>query len=419
MTTPQTEPAGGLTNTAVVASATTDPAAGNDTATFASTSEASADLSLAKTTSPAPVVPGRDVTYTLTARNAGPSAASGVTVRDTLPTGVAHRSATSTAGSCAVDGQDVTCALGALAGGATATVTVVGRVDPDLVSRSTSNTATIAASTPVDPTASNNAATSTTETARSADVSVAMVATTPTVRAGEEATYRVTVGNAGPSSARGVVVTGQVPDGLEPVPGSSGGACTVVGRTVTCAIGTLAVDSPASLTFRARVLPSTPAGTISGTAFIGSTTADPQSGDNASVADLAVVTAADLAAASRLDGPLVAGSSATYVVSATNRGPVRRGCRDPDPDHPGGPHRGQRGPERRHVRRGRAAPSPAPPTGSPRTACSARGSSWPSRRRRPAASPPPSRSAPAPPTPSPATTRWRRRRRSPSRPTCG
>ncbi|SDT31847.1 conserved repeat domain-containing protein [Friedmanniella luteola] len=323
VTTPQTAPAGGLSNTAVATAATTDPAETNNTATFVSSTASSADLALTKTTSPSPVVPGRDVTYTLTASNAGPSAATGVVVDDTLPTGVTYASSTVPGGgSCTATGQAVACTVGTLAGGASATITLVGRVNADLVDRSTANTASVRATTPTDPTTSNNTATSTTEIARSADVGVTMVATTPTVRAGEEAGYRVTVNNAGPSTARNVVVTGQVPDGLEPVPGSSGGVCTVTGRTVSCAIGTLPVGSTANLTFRARVLPSTPAGTISGTASIGATTPDPNQADNASVAALEVVTAADVRATSSLSTDvLVAGGTATYTLTAANAGP--------------------------------------------------------------------------------------------------
>ena len=356
VSTPQTAPAGGLSNTATAAAETTDPAAANNTATFVSSTASSADLALAKTTSPSPVVPGRDVTYTLTASNAGPSAATGVVVTDRLPTGVTYRTSSFAGGrSCSVDGQDVTCTVGALAGNASVAITVVGRVSADLVDRSTSNTASVSAATPTDPTTSNNSATSTTETARSADVGVAMVATTPTVRAGEEATYRVTVTNAGPSTARSVIVTGQVPDGLEAVPGSSGGACTVTGRTVTCAVGTLPVDSSNALTFRARVLPSTPAGTIAGTASIGSTTADPNAANNASVADLVVVAEADVRASSSVSvDALVAGGTATYTFAATNAGPADASRVTLTSTLPAGLARRVGRAQHRHLHRGRA-----------------------------------------------------------------
>ena len=78
-----------------------DGAAGSDTATV--TVEAplpSADLSIAKSDAPDPALVGGSLVYTLTESNAGPTAADGMTVADTLPGGVAFVSATSTRGSC-------------------------------------------------------------------------------------------------------------------------------------------------------------------------------------------------------------------------------------------------------------------------------------------------------------------------------
>jgi len=48
----------------------------------------SADLSLTKTDAPDPVGVGNNLTYTLTAANAGPSDAQAVVVTDTLPANV-------------------------------------------------------------------------------------------------------------------------------------------------------------------------------------------------------------------------------------------------------------------------------------------------------------------------------------------
>ncbi|MDN5803832.1 MAG: hypothetical protein L0H26_04465, partial [Microlunatus sp.] len=282
VSTPDDFPGPTLDNTARVTS-DNDPESGNNTATFTSSTNPSADLAITKATSPSPLVAGGPVTYTLTVANNGPSAAQGVSVVDDLPAAVSLSSATATGGgggSCGNAGQRVTCSLGDVSGGATVTITIVGTIAPATAGRSISNTATVSSTTPADPTTSNNSATSTTEIGRSADVGVTLTALTPTVRAGEEATYRVDVINEGPSTALNVLVTGQVPDGMEPVTGSSGGACTVTGRTVSCAIGSLSPGATESLTFRALVLPSTPAGPIDGTAYIGATTPDPVPANN-------------------------------------------------------------------------------------------------------------------------------------------
>ncbi len=83
----------------------------------------SADLQLAKSGTPGTVTVGHNLTYTLTVRNNGPDAATGVTVTDTLPGGESLVSAAPSQGTCAA----TSCALGGLASGATATVTVVAR----------------------------------------------------------------------------------------------------------------------------------------------------------------------------------------------------------------------------------------------------------------------------------------------------
>ena len=84
----------------------------------------SADLSITKTDSPDPVSVGQTLTYTLTAKNNGPSNATGVKVTDNLPSGVTFQSATPSQGSCSQASGTVTCNLGNLANGASATVEI-------------------------------------------------------------------------------------------------------------------------------------------------------------------------------------------------------------------------------------------------------------------------------------------------------
>jgi uncharacterized repeat protein (TIGR01451 family) len=83
-----------------------------------------ADLSLTKADSPDPVLVGNQVTYTLNAANNGPSGSSAATVTDTLPSGTTFVSATTTQGSCSQAGGTVTCSLGGMAAGASATITI-------------------------------------------------------------------------------------------------------------------------------------------------------------------------------------------------------------------------------------------------------------------------------------------------------
>ena len=118
----------------------------------------SADLSITKADSPDPVTVGSELTYTLTVNNAGPDAAAGVTVSDTLPTTVTFVSATPSQGDPCTGTATVSCNLGTInaSGSATVTIKVTPTTDADL-----SNTAGVSSSTP-DPATANNSDTETT-----------------------------------------------------------------------------------------------------------------------------------------------------------------------------------------------------------------------------------------------------------------
>jgi subtilisin len=84
-----------------------------------------ADLSLVKADPPGRVPTGRNMTYTLTATNAGPDDAQSVVVTDDLPSSVTFVSGTTAQGSCNESAGTVTCILGTLAPGSSATVEIV------------------------------------------------------------------------------------------------------------------------------------------------------------------------------------------------------------------------------------------------------------------------------------------------------
>jgi len=125
-----------------------------------------ADLSVTKTDAPDPVKKDKLLTYTVTVRNGGPNAATGVALTDPLAAGVEVRSLKTTQGTCssAKAGTVVTvrCALGNMASGSSAAVTIVVKRLPV---GTLTNTVSVAAQSPADPNAGNNsAATSTTVT---------------------------------------------------------------------------------------------------------------------------------------------------------------------------------------------------------------------------------------------------------------
>jgi uncharacterized repeat protein (TIGR01451 family) len=117
-----------------------------------------ADLALTKSDSPDPVAVGNPLTYTITVQNNGPMAATGATVTDALAASeVEFVSATASSGTCQHQANTVTCTLGTLNAGTTATATIVVRPKK---AGTLSNTAQVAS--PEDNTPANNQETETT-----------------------------------------------------------------------------------------------------------------------------------------------------------------------------------------------------------------------------------------------------------------
>jgi uncharacterized repeat protein (TIGR01451 family) len=127
---------------------------------------AGADLSITKSGAPNPVVSGNRLTYTLSVTNNGPQDATGVTVTDPLPGNVHFNSVASTQGTCIRSATTkplpkngtITCSLGNLAHGASASITIVVTTTTP---RTLTNTATVVGNE-TDPNPLNNSSTATT-----------------------------------------------------------------------------------------------------------------------------------------------------------------------------------------------------------------------------------------------------------------
>ncbi len=153
-----------LGNNASVSSGTSDPNTENNSVVEETRVETSADVALTKEAAPDPVTAGNELTYTITATNDGPSDAQDVTVTDPLPAGTTFVSATPSQGSC-TGTTTVTCGLGTLTDGASATITLVVHVDPGTPGGTViTNTATVTSPQPevtaatADPADANNSA---------------------------------------------------------------------------------------------------------------------------------------------------------------------------------------------------------------------------------------------------------------------
>ena len=271
---------GTITNSVVITSGTYDGDTTNNTDTELTTVHAEADLAISKSDSPDPVIAGHSLTYTLVITNSGPSHASGVTVTDTLPAGVTFSSASSGC-TYGLGTHRVTCTLGILNNGATATATIVVTVGSSTRGMIT-NTATVTATT-TDPTPGNNTDSEETTVHAEADLGIITQSGDPEPGvAGRTLTYTLVYTNSGPSDAQDVYITRTLPTVV-----TYGGVVSevppIAGPTVTLpylAWYTPTLAAKVSGTIVLTVTVNTDVrGTASGVA-ISSSTRDPDPGSN-------------------------------------------------------------------------------------------------------------------------------------------
>jgi uncharacterized repeat protein (TIGR01451 family) len=287
-----------LTNTATATSAATDPTPGNNSASSTATVVTSADLSITKT-APAATTTGSNLTYLINITNSGPSDGAGVVLTDVIPPNTTFVSESQTGGpafTCtnpaAGAAGTVSCTLGSLPNGASASFNLVVNVQTSAPAGPLSNTATVSAAT-TDPNPANNSATATTTVAVAvADVSISKTAGAGPFGTGRPVTYTIAVANAGPTAATNVVVSDVLPAGTTftsatPTQGSCSGT-----TTVTCTLGTLAGGGSATISL-VVTLPAA-AGPVSNTATVTATEADPNPANNTSTATINAIPAANI-----------------------------------------------------------------------------------------------------------------------------
>jgi uncharacterized repeat protein (TIGR01451 family)/fimbrial isopeptide formation D2 family protein len=265
-----------------------------------------ADLAIAKVATAAQVQPGATAGYTLTVSNAGPSPAAGpVVVEDHLPGGWTVAAASGSGWDCVVDPSRasdrsfVRCIADTLAPGTAApAIALTATVPANAAAATVTNTATVSSDT-ADPVPANNSAAADVQLVPTANLALEKIGPTAAV-ASQSLTYQLVASNAGPSVASGIGVTDSLPAGTSFVGAvGTGWTCTppAAGQvTFTCALtGTLNPGTQApTVTVTVDTDPAAPA-SITNSATVSGTQADPDASDNTATAGTTLSRAIDLA----------------------------------------------------------------------------------------------------------------------------
>ncbi len=304
-----------LNNSVTVTSSQVDPNTSDNSANASTTvSIVTSDLVVAKSDMPDPVATGSALTYTLVVTNAGPFAASGVTLTDDLPSTVVFGSAST---ACGETSGVVTCTLGDIANGAGTAVTIA--VTAPGTAGVITNTATVGFGQH-DPYTNNNTIAEDTWIVAADTANLAVVkldALDPTV-AGDILTYTVVITNHGPATAANVTLSDTLPSEV----GLSASVAGCVGTDIlVCGLGNLAAGESMSVTL--PVTTPVLATTLLNAANVTSLQDDYDLSNNTATEETELILpGADLVVAKYDDpDPVIVDETLTYTVIVLNDGP--------------------------------------------------------------------------------------------------
>jgi uncharacterized repeat protein (TIGR01451 family) len=258
-----------------------------------------ADLAVTITYSPDSVTEGEILTYSLSISNSGPQAATDLILTNTLPDGANLVSSTPSIGACSGT-STITCVMGTLDNGATATVSIVVAVTG---LGTISNTATVTSNVS-DPSLGNNTATESTEvdailvgtdqtdavepspTADVVELQITQTTSPDTALVGETFTYLITITNSGSVQATEVAFTDVLPSNAKLVSISNDlGTCAGT-TTISCSIADLGAGSSAVISITVEL---EAAGTAVNTATVAANESETDTSDNSTTLSTPVI----------------------------------------------------------------------------------------------------------------------------------
>jgi uncharacterized repeat protein (TIGR01451 family) len=290
------------------------------------------DLSVVKTASPNPAIPGQDISYLIVVSNVGPSTSLATVIKDAMPAGLGTINwtcAASGASVCTANGSDDISDTATVAAGQRVTYTVTAHIDPNATGSLTNVAVATAAAGAKELTPSNN--TDRVIVALQPKVDVSLAKTGPTsVIAGEVVTWVITVSNAGPSDAPNTSVVDAIPSAIRNATwtcvasaGSTCGLSNGIGGISTTA--NLGASSKVTYTVSGTL---DPWSTITSLANTATENVDAAVADVPGANDTATVTStvqriADLSITkSSVPTTVIPGTPTQYTVTVTNTGPT-------------------------------------------------------------------------------------------------
>jgi uncharacterized repeat protein (TIGR01451 family) len=305
---------GTLSNTAVVAASNEYQADTEDNSSTARITVNCPNVTVLKTADKGTIDAGDPAAFTIVVTNEGPGTAKGVTLSDTLPSGVVW---SEDSAACSITAGVLTCNFGDLADGATRTVHVTGATDAADCG-TLSNTAVVAASNESVENVGDNSSTATI-TVNCPDISVTKTPDQGTVSAGDVIGFTIEATNNGDGIAHGVTVTDTLPS--EPglawtVDGANSDAgCSISNGALTCTWGDLAVGASKSVHITSPTTAAT-CGVVDNTAGM-TTSNDGSDSDEASV----TVDCPSIDIEKKADaGTVDAGEPIGFMIEVTNNG---------------------------------------------------------------------------------------------------
>ncbi len=306
-----------LNSAAIVAATQADPN-NEDNADKVGVTVRGVDISVVKSVSDSSPLEGDTIIYRIRVRNAGPDAATAVSILDALPPGVSF--VADSLGQGDYDPVTGRWNVGPLSPGSATVLAINASVDPGTAGNSIDNSAALEGADPTDINSSNDISSATIRV-RDVDLALAKSAGALRVDEGDALVYTVELINNGPDGADSVAVA-------EPIPAGTTFASAVPSRgaydpvTGIWSVGSVADGAAVTLTLTVSVNAGTGGTVLTNTASLLACVPEDRETSNNSAAVSTHVRTADLALAKMVSDPAPQEADTTiFTITLTNAGP--------------------------------------------------------------------------------------------------